>query len=374
MLKKSLVGRNKKPLNEDYQYRSHVRKAVTGTRSASANESFFNAKGEMNASSRKDAIEKLASLLDEVKDGGISMQTTADDGEQQRMSELVQAAMEDRMQTPNGPFCVLGETLSDVLYETTGRLGWGRKIYAKQDVEKGKEGRFRIRQKNVVSHIITKDEYVPRCVVNQPYLYPPVITLAANLTISDNEEAMAPLEFMDEKFQDGLEAILVREDNYIRTLLLAASSVENSVYSFVALTPAIWSNMQLQIVRHGLDVPNAIIANDLWTDIRTSTDFLAVFEPVKQLQLIEEGYIGSLYGTNIITDGYIYPTMKVLNPGEMYFVANPVATGGICDYQALQSEPISLHQIGVSARGWWMHQTSGYINSNARAVCRGYRS
>ena len=371
MLKHSRSGA---ALSKDYQYKGSVRKPKTKTRQASA-ESLTDSKGEINAWNKRDLIEKIAGVVEDHKEGRIR-QSAFDlpDGQKEELCKLVKAGLADRSMDSNGTFAIIGETIGDTIHETSGRLGFARKFCIKKDVSKGDEGRFRVRQKNVVSWIITKDSFIPRNMVNQPWLYPEVLTLATYITVSDNEEATAPLEFMEEKFQDGLEATMVREDNLLRHLMVRAAPVTNNVYTFAALTPTIFSNMQLQIQQWGIATPHAVMAIDLWTDMRTGTTFQAVYEPVSQLQLIEEGRLGKLYDTEIYTDGLRYDTLKVLAAGELFFLGNPAAFGGICEYSPLQSEPVSLHHIGVSARGWYLWQTEGMVVGNSRAVCWGYKT
>jgi hypothetical protein len=359
-------------------HRASARTARSGSRQES-NWDFVNGEGEFNAISKQDLKTRVASFVDDYLEGHIvadrpSMNDNLTEAEVKDREQLIEAARQDRTNQFGGPLHVMGETLGDQIWETTGRIGFGRKFLFKMDVTKGYEARFRVRQKNVVSWIVTKDSYIPRSVVNQPYLYPEVVTIPCYVTISDNDEATAPSEFMDEKFQDGLEAQIVREDNIVRYLFTQAAPVFNDVFTFTDMTPALWSAMQLQVNRWGLPCPHCVMAIDLWTDLRTNTDFQNVYEPVSKLQLIEEGRLGKLYDVEIYTDGLRYDTLQVLNPGEIFFLASPIGLGGIADYSPLQTEPISMHNVGVSARGWYMWQSSGYVVGNSRGVVWGYRT
>jgi len=376
MRTKLVSARSKAGLQEDYSVKGAIRRARSGSR-VESNESMLDSQGNVNAGSRKELVERLAGVIDDIIEGRIertASMATSDEETTHEQERLVTAALADRTMDPNGAFAVMGETIGDAIWETTGRLGFARKFLFKMDVPRGQEGRFRVRQKNVVSWIITKDTFIPRSVVNQPWIYPEVVTIAGHVTISDNENATSPIEFMDEKFQDGLEAQMVREDNLVRYLFTQAAPVFNDVYTFTDLTPALWSSMQLQVQRWGLPVPHAVMAIDLWTDIRTNSDFLAAYEPVSKLQLIEEGRLGKLYDTEIYTDGLRYDTLRVLEPGEIFFLANPIGLGGIAEYEPLQTEPVSLHHVGISARGWYLWQSAGYAVGNSRGVCWGYRT
>jgi hypothetical protein len=179
---------------------------------------------------------------------------------------------------------------------------------------------------------------------------------------------------MDEKYTEMLEATMVREDNLVRWLMTQAAPVYNDVFTFAELTPALFSSMQIQVQRWGLSCPHCILAIDLWNDIRTNSDFLAAYEPVSKLTLIEEGRLGKLYDTEIYTDGLRYESLKVLEEGEMFFLAEPQGLGGFCEYMPLQTKPADLHHVGIGAEGWYSHMSRGYSVTNSRGVCWGYRS
>lgn len=329
---------------------------------------------EVNAVSKKDLIERIAGLVDLVQAGEVESGVERDASYEAECTQLVQAAMDDRTMATGGGRYVMGETIGDAVWETTGRLGFTSKFLLRHDVPQGTEGRIRVRQKNVVSWIITRESAIPRSVVNQPWVYPPIVTIATYLTIDDTERAMAPVELMDEKYTELLEATMVREDNYTRYLWTAAAPVYNDVFTFADLTPALFSSMQIQVQRWGLSCPHAAMSIDLWTDIRTNSDFLAAYEPVSKLTLIEEGRLGKLYDTEIYTDGLRYETLQVLEPGEIFFLAEPQGLGGYCEYMPLQTKPADLHHIGIGAEGWYAHMSRGYAIANSRGIVWGYKS
>ncbi len=333
------------------------------------------ANGEINANTKTELLERIAGLVELVGQGEV-VQTTVEADAQYKddCDRIVTAALEDRTHEAGGGMYVMGETLGDAVWETTGRLGFTSKFLLRHDVPRGQEGRIRVRQKNVVSWIITRESYIPRSIVRQNWVYPEVVTLATYTTIDDTERAMAPVELMDEKYTEMLEATMVREDNLVRWLATQAAPVFNDVFTFAELTPAIYSAMQIQIQRWGLSAPHCLIAIDLWNDIRTNSDFLSVYEPVSKLTLIEEGRLGKIYDTEIYTDGLRYESLQVLEEGEMFFFAEPQGLGGFCEYMPLQTKPADLHHVGIGAEGWYSHMSRGYSVTNSRGVVWGFRS
>ncbi len=66
------------------------------------------------------------------------------------------------------------------------------------------------------------------------------------------EIAQNPGDILTEKYQDGLEAIMVQEDRIWKRLADNAAKTDNDVFLFNTLTPAIFSQMMIQINTNGL--------------------------------------------------------------------------------------------------------------------------
>jgi hypothetical protein len=117
----------------------------------------------------------------------------------------------------------------------------------------------------------------------------------------------------------------------------------------------------------------AIIAFDIWPDITADTEFSTWFDPVSKHEIVMNGYLGNILGTQIHTDGFRYSTLQVLQTGEVYFVGAPANLGAITRRKDLASAPINLHLLGRPARGWFFEQIEGMTIVNPRAVVTGSR-
>ena len=111
--------------------------------------------------------------------------------------------------------------------------------------------------------------------------------------------------------------------------------------------------MRQAIASWGIPVTTAVIAFDLWNDIIADTEFSSWFDPITKHELVLEGSIGSLLGVQLITDGFRYETLKVLNPGEIYMCGAPQTVGGITQRKELATETINQYSIGRPNRGWF---------------------
>lgn len=344
----------------------------TGTLVQSSTESLVSGSGELNAGSKRELMQAIGALQRMVAQGEVRR---ADPREQygeivQARRELVEAAYADK----NGPgWQVLGEVIGEEIWETLGREGFARKTLLIKPLGKGETGRLRVRRKDVLSFFVTSDPNVIASQVRQNYIYPPEFYIIANIVIEDKEIEQASGDLLDDKYQDGLERIMVTEDQTWRGLVNAAAGASNDLFLFNTFTPTVFSTMRTQIARWGIPVTGAIIAFDLWDDIIADTEFSTWFDPVSKHEIVLEGSLGSILGVNLITDAFRHETLKVLEPGEVYFVGAPQTLGGITQRKELATESINRYNQGKPERGWFMETIEGMSIVNSRAVTRGNR-
>lgn len=361
-----------------------TRRAKTGTIVRSATEKLASsvptheqaAKGrfEFNAGSKKELLGRFAALIDDVRGGNLTVgnerQVTAE-AQMERLAIVKEAFANPR---PGNPaFEVLGEVIADEIWQTLGRQGFTRKIFITKPVGKGDTGRIRLRKKDVVAFVVTTDANTVASIVRQPYFYPPEFYLTCFILIEDKEIEQASTDIIDEKYQDGLENIMVREDRLTKILLDRAAPTDNDLISFTSFTPSVFTSLRTQVARWGIPVPTAIIAYDIWDDIIADTDFVAWFDPVTKHELILEGKLGSLLDVEIMTDGVRHDTLQVLQPGEVYFLGAPIALGAVTQRKELVANAIDQYNVGKSNRGWFLQQIEGLVVGNSRSVSKGIR-
>jgi len=175
------------------------------------------------------------------------------------------------------------------------------------------------------------------------------------------------------KQQSLLEQILVQEDKTWLNLARASASAANDLFFFNTFTPAIFSEMQIQVSRWGIPPTTALLAFDLWNDIRTDSEFASYFDPVTKHELIMEGSLGSFFGVQLITDAYRHETLRVLADGETYMLGAPQTLGGITIRSELKTRNIDMYAQGKPERGWFMQEALGMSVTNSRAIVRGQR-
>ncbi len=324
--------------------------------------------GEINATSKKDLMRAVQALAQAVQSHEYVDAPQDSKALDARKNELVTAAIQDK----DGPaWKALGEVIGDEVWETMGREAFGAKTLIHKPLSRGEIGRIRIRKKDVIAFFATRDPEVIASQVRQYYVYPPEYYLVGRVLIEDAEIEQASGDLLDDKYQDGLEQILRQQDLVWKRLVDASATVYNDQFLFNTFTPTVFASMQNQIMRWGIPVHMAIIAFDIWPDITADTEFSTWFDPVSKHEIVMNGYLGNILGTQIHTDGFRYDTLQVLQQGEVYFVGAPANLGAITRRKDLASAPINLHLLGRPARGWFFEQIEGMTIVNPRAVVSG---
>jgi hypothetical protein len=332
--------------------------------------------GEFNATNKREVMQAIATLHQLFASGEVTAEDTLY-GDPNTVME-VRAARQRRLEEAyadrsGAAWQALGEVIGDEIWQTLGREGFARKTLLLKPLGKGETGRLRIRKKDVVAFFVTADPNVIASQVRQFYVYPPEFYLISNIEIEDKEIEQAPGDILDDKYQDGLEQILVREDNVWLTLARQAAPTSNDLFFFNTFTPTVFSEQRTQVARWGIPVTTCLLAFDLWNDIIADTEFSSWFDPVSKHEIVLEGSLGSLLGVQLITDAFRHETLKVLDEGEVFFLGAPQTLGGITQRRELVTQAIDKYSQGIPARGWFMQQIEGMAIVNDRALTRGQR-
>jgi len=326
--------------------------------------------GEINGVSKRDLMDAAVALHRAVAGGQVREVNDDDASSLNRKRELVMAAVQDK----EGPaFKALGEVIGDAVSETLGRQAFAAKTLLKKPLGPTEIGRVRIRKKDVLAFFATRNPEVISSQVRQFWAYPPEYYLLGRILSEDAEIEQAGPDFLDQKYEDGVEQILRQQDLVWKRLADASATAYNSSFLFNTFTPTVFANMQNQVLRWGIPVDKAIVSFDIWPDITADTEFSTFLDPVSKHEIVLTGYLGNIMGTQIHTDGYRYDTLKVLNDGEVYFVGAPQTLGARTVRKELSSAVINLYNLGRPERGFLLEAIEGMILTNPRALVKGNR-
>ena len=332
--------------------------------------------GEYNAQNKQELWETMESLVSQLKTGELTPTAPTPNDTDDWLSEghLVQAAFESKNpMEPDGPWQVLGEVFSDDIYETMGRTAFADKILAHQDVKEGGIARVRIHRKDVVAWVMVDDGTVAESVVKQGWIFPDGFDIEANVIMREGEIFEAGAQILEEKYQDAVEATLTREDRTLKFLLDNAAQAPNDILLFASFTPTVFTNLRRQVLEQGIAVPHAIVAIDIMDDLFADSDWQSWYSPIEKHELAMEGRLGKLADVELLTDGFRYQTLRVLDQGEVYFLGAPQALGTKSMMVPLKSEVINQAVIGRARRGWFLYQREALTVANSRSVSKGLR-
>jgi hypothetical protein len=354
-----MVTKTGEPLPENLRFRGRQSPAIA-------------ASGEFNAYDKKDLMKSIAAMIEASRQGDIRRPTTE---EKRAVSRDRRQALQQAFNDDSGQhFKALGEVLAEDIYETTEREGFTRKLFSFREIEQGGVARVRFRNKEVVAFIATTASNISPVFVRSNFIYLPLFYVGSNILIEERDIGLSTGDVLEEKYQEGLEAIMVQEDRLWKTFADSAATVVNTLTYFTTFTPGVFSQIRSQVTGWGIPAAYTLLAYDLWDDIIGTVGFSDWFDPVTMHELVLEGQLGTMLGTTLLTDAFRLPEQKVLEAGEIYVVGPPENHGVIQQLGDLNANPINTYDQGAPNRGWYIFEMLAMMLVNAKSVAGGKRS
>lgn len=331
--------------------------------------------GELNASSVQDAAVIIGDLMKAVASGQIipghmapQHQMTATAASEARREVMVEA-----LQDP-AKWQALGASLAQRIEEQAARDGFVRKLMIGNTLRQGEMQRVPMPAYDTLAVVATSSSNVGYQTIRQRVFQPAEFELQANVRVENLDIQQVNGDLLDHAYNDGLNAIMVAEDRLWKQAADTSVGGVNELELIAGeLTPKHLARMRQRVARWNLPVSTIILSNDYWEDVIGSSDFASFFDPITKYDLVLNGQIGTLVGMNIITDAFRQPNQKVLNPGEIYVVADAQNHGAYSTRGGISSTPTSGADHGNSTRGWFMSSPFSLCLSNIRSVAKARR-
>ena len=351
--------------------------AALAARKPGSMESWFSSAGELNADSRSDAIVALAQLMAEKAGGKIvfedpnAAETAGVSASDKR--EMMVAAYHDHQ---TGKWAETGTTIGAILYETALREGFMRRFLKQGELQNGSIPRINVRFQNVNAIVATDPNVVAPMIVTQRYIYPPEYYVLGNVRVSDRDIAQGAADILEDAFARAMENINVKEDSTVLTMFDASVGVVNPLFLLAGgLTPSNLAAARTALLQWGLPASQMLIASDFWTDIAgNAASFGNLFDPVTRYELVQTGYLGTLLGMAITTDGFRDPQQKVVAANTMYLLSEPINLGAYTDRGPVKSVPQDQYADGIPGRGWFFSELLSTTVTNPRAIVKCIRT
>lgn len=330
----------------------------------------INSAGYINASSKEDLIQQIGALMQ------ASLQGTIGNSREEKIEAATarkEALAELVADTSGEGWRMMGEALAAEIYETTNREGFARRLVQYREVGTGEVNMVTIKQKLVYGFMATSPSQVMASEIRQRRIMPPEFHVNGYILIDTKEIAVSTSDILEEKYEEGLEAVMVQEDRLWKKMADQAAGVRNDVQYFSNLSPSVFARMIWEINRWGIPVTTCLFAPDLWIDVISNSDFAGVFDPVTKWELLQEGFLGSMYGVSIMTDNFRQPVLKVLNQGDIYMVGDPTHHGVMTMRGSMTAEPINKFAEGEAKKGWFLDEIISMVLANSKSICAGRR-
>lgn len=359
--------------NGDLRGNAAVTAALLGIKGGS-NEALINEKGQINASSMQELFNLQAALMKAAANGSItednSVSAAQIQAQKQDLYTKLQAAYHNGH---SNDFLIIGEGIEDSIRTTSQRAGFLRRFLKERTLKPGEVARTRIRENQVTAYSVGENSRIQESRHQGNYIYPESTTIGSRIKITEKSLAEEGFELLDERAEDGLESIMVKEDrNLIDLFNKASSATRNHHVVFPTLTPQILSTVR-QVVENsgGLPVHDLLLANNLWSEIHGNSEFHHYLSPIEQHELVLSGRVAKMLDCDITTDAHLESKLRVVAPNDFYFLADADYLGELLVRQELTTSEIDGTDDGDAWRGWFIREILHYSLANIRGVARG---
>lgn len=335
----------------------------------------FTDSGEINASSKRDAIAVLSSVIEQISSGTQIMtseeatlhekQVTARRARREALAAVISDQTGETARQ-------IGLELAGTINESVQRQGFARQLLQYSELNQGERPEIYVQDKNVIASILTGPTQARLQVVRDNLVMPPEVDLTARLVVEGRQINTSREDLLQRKFDEGLEAILVGEDRMFKSG--ADALVENNgmktIHAGSGVTTGVLESGISMITGYNLPLAGIMFSANLWANVSTSKEFENLFDPVTRLEIIRTGRVGTLYGASVMTDGTREPRLRVLSGNEIYYFSMPEFLGEYTDRGGVQSMPLTAAETGVNGAGWHLVEYFSMALVNFRAVAK----
>ena len=329
--------------------------------------------GEINANDKKELFENIGKMLSMAASGDIRQQTGQE--QLQSVSAADKAAVLASALSNDGEWRALGSSIATKVDELASREGILRRVAQGGTPKTGEMPRVQMPVHNQVTAVVASsstDMGFQR--LKTRFYNPPEFEIKANVRVTQMDLDQISGDLLDQAYQDGLEAIMVKEDRLWREMANKSVGAANPLtYIGGTLTPRTLADMRNQVAQWNLPTEYAIMSNDFWSDIAGAEEWHTCLDPISKYDLVLNGQLGMISGMTLITDGFRDPSQVVLKPGEIFVVSNKNHHAAYTTRGGVRSTPTDGANSGNTDRGWLLHETMSLIMPNARSVAKGQR-
>lgn len=372
--RKTAKIRNRKiDANEDGVFNPSSFGGISETTGPEAGDSkMFDDNGTVNAYDKKDALQQIAHLLQNVvkeEAAPVTALKKESSVSKEAKREAILAAFKD----PTGEgFAMVGNELLAPIKELVDYESWTRKCLRVRPLAQGEL--FRITKDvayQTISWVVGQDGQTPESRVYGKYTIPPEFKITAFPSIDIADIYQMQYDGLDRAQDLARQDIERKEDQALVSALDNASTTFNDVTNFSSLGITTFEDIRYQVEQHRLVVDKFLINRQELSDIVTTMS--AAVDPVTERELILAGYIGNVLNAQIITSAGT-GVFEVVPAGTVYAVPAPEYLGDMGIRVDLFSEPFNQYANQLTVKGWAFMEILGIGLPNSRAIAKGLKA
>jgi len=320
-------------------------------------ESLFNSKGELNAGSTSEAINKLVAYAQALATGTPSPNSPAGGSISDEEKEVL---LVKAMQSERGKIA-LAQAMANPIRRNLDYQGVGRKALR---VDPLPQGALPVYDKDidVTAIVVSSNGAAPESRIKGDRISVPEFEIVSNPTVRIFEVKRRRFNVIDRAQQRARQEIQAQEDTNIFAALDFASGLENAS---TTLTGGVLTKNGLNTLVAEVDKWD-LVTSKLFMNIKTFSGFRSFqgntdFDPVTQREVLQTGLYGHIWTADIIVS-------KVVPANTVYAVADPEFVGVMPIRQDIEVLPADEpKQLKL---GWVVNEIIGIAIANPRGVSK----
>lgn len=325
--------------------------------------------GELNASSNQDLLVQMGKFFQAMASGEIVQQ--AEGSQFASLSNEEKRDLLVKAHASQTEWAALGAAIAEDVREQASRQGFLRNVCVVNNLRQGEVMRVPMPRHISRAVVATGPTSVAYQLVTDRQFIPSPFELKAAVRVSKLDLATASHDLLDRAYNDSIEAIVTAGDRVWKRAADRTVGQSNAIQGFAGrLTPAILSRAATSIRDWNLPVSKAIIANSFWEDVQSDSSWADSLTPVSQYELLLTGKVGTIFGLEIMTDGFRADNQRVLGRGEAYIVADAEYHGTMGSFGGIESTPTDGANAGETSKGWLMSEIMSLVIPNTRSVVK----
>ena len=329
----------------------------------------FNAQGQMNAGSLKDAFQTIiryASILEDNTPSNATLAGQPGFNDTKRDDLISRAIM-----TQDGKIA-LAQAMANPIRRNLDYQGIARRTLVLDPLPQGALPVYD-RDIDVAAVIVSSNGTAPESRVFAERITVPEFEVICNPTVRIAEVRRRRFNVIDRAVQKARQEIMAQEDANIFAALDTAGQVENTSQTLTSagLTKKDLSELKVSIDRWDLVTTKFFMNinefNDLlnWSSGNAAASAGGDLDPVSQREILQTGLYAHIWGADILVS-------KIVPPGTVYAVADPEFVGVMPIRQDIEVLPADEpRQLKL---GWVVNEIIGLGIVNPRAVSMGRKA